>query len=73
MCWFKRKAKKKIQFDHSYNVGQRVNFKYRDDVVTGYIEKVSLDKEGNVIYDIQIGGECPATISNVPEKDIFYR
>ena len=73
MCWFKRKEKKQKQFPHSYNAGQRVNFKYRDDVVTGYIEKASLNKEGHVIYDIQIGGECPATIHNVHEEDIFYR
>ena len=71
MCWWKRKEKKQKQFPHSYKVGQRVNFKYRDDVVTGYIEKASLNKEGHVIYDIQIGGECPAIIYGVLEENIF--
>ena len=30
------------------------------------------DELGKVIYQIQIGGECPAIINDVQEEDIVY-
>ena len=48
-----------------------MNFKYRGEATTGYIYEFSQDNEGHVIYDIQIGGECPTVISGIPEDKIF--
>ena len=37
----------------------------------GVIYDMNLDDEGNVIYDVQLGGECPVIIEGVKEKDII--
>ena len=72
MCWFKKK-KKAVITNNKYTVGQKVGFKYRGEVTPGYIYKINLDADNNVIYDIQIGGECPAIISDIREEEIFLR
>lgn len=72
MCWFKKK-KKEIISGNKYRVGQLVSFKYRDEVCPGIIYNVKLDKDNKVIYDVQIGGECPAIITDVKEDNIFLR
>ena len=72
MCWFKKK-KKVVISNNKYTVGQMVNFKYRGDVSPGMIYRVKLDNEDHVIYDVQVGGECPAVMTNVKEEDIFLR
>ena len=71
MCWFNRKRKEEKEYTHLYNLGDQVKFKYRGEVTTGYIYAFSLNQEGLVIYDIQIGGECPAAIHDIPEEKIF--
>ena len=72
MCLFKKK-KKVVISGNKYRVGENIKFKKRDDVNPGIIYAVKLDKDGNIIYDVQIGGECPAIISDIQEKDIFPR
>lgn len=72
MCFFKRKKKVVITYN-KYNVGQAVLFKYHGEMSPGAIIHVKLDENNNVIYDVQIGGECPAIINNVKEEDIHLR
>ena len=72
MCFFKKK-KPKVIIESKYHEGDFVRFRdNRDDLLVGYVYKVNLDKDENVIYDIQIGGECPAIINNVDE-DLIYK
>ena len=72
MCWFKKK-KKVLITNNKYRVGETISFKYRGDVTPGFIYDIKLDKDNKVIYDINIGGECPAIITGVKEEDIFLR
>lgn len=72
MCFFKKKKKITIT-GNRFKLGQLVSFKYRDEVNPGIIYQVKLDKDNKIIYDVQIGGECPAIIYNVKEEDIFLR
>ena len=50
-----------------------VNFKYRNEINPGIIYNINLDSDNNIIYDVQIGGECPVVISDVKENEIFAR
>ena len=50
-----------------------MKFKRRGEVDPGVIYNIKLNSDGEVIYDVQIGGECPVVIRDVPEKDIFPR
>ena len=72
MCLFKKKKKINIT-GNRFQLGQLVSFKYRDEVNPGIIYQVKLDKDNKIIYDVQIGGECPAIIYDVKEEDIFLR
>ena len=72
MCFFKKK-KKVVITNNKFKEGQAINFKHQDDVCPGIIYNVKLDKDNNVIYDVQIGGECPAIVYDVKEEDIFLR
>lgn len=67
MC---KKRKKIKDFSHRFEIDQRVNFKYKNEICPGIIFDFDL-VENEVIYSIQIGGECPAIIKNVKEKEIF--
>ena len=70
MCFF-RKKKKKVEVHGKYQIGESVRFKYRGEVCPGYIYKVYLDKDQHVVYDVQIGGECPTVIVNIKEEEIL--
>ena len=72
MCFFKKKKKITIT-GNRFKLGQLVSFKYRDEVNPGIIYQMKLDKDNKIIYDVQIGGECPAIIYDVKEEDIFLR
>lgn len=71
MCFWKKK--KEINIDSKYQLGELVLFKYRNDLMNGYIYKIYLSPSGEVIYDIQIGGECPAVINNIPETEVVKK
>ena len=69
MCFFRKKAK--VEVNGKYQLGESVRFKYRGEVCPGYIYRVYLDNNDNVVYDVQIGGECPTIIVNIKEEEIF--
>ena len=69
MCFFRKKAK--VQINGKYKEGELVHFRYRGDVCPGYIYHVHLNNDQQIVYDIQIGGECPAVIVNIKEEEIF--
>ena len=72
MCFLKKK-KKVVITNNKYHIGEFVNFRYRNEVCPGVIYDVKLDKDGNVIYDVQVGGECPFVVNDVEEKIIFIK
>ena len=71
MCFFKKKNKKEPITGNKYQVGQTVRFRYKGEICPGYIYEVKQDDNKNIIYDVQIGGECPAIIVNIKEEEIF--
>ena len=70
MCLFKKK-KKTVTFNHLYNIGDHVKFRHRGELSPGYIYGYKLDSNNIVVYDVQIGGECPTIINNIKESDII--
>lgn len=71
MCLFKKKQK--VVLDSHYRVGDVVNFRYRNEINPGIIYDVYVSHTGEIVYDIQIGGECPAVIQGIKDQDIFLR
>ena len=72
MCFFKKKKKIEVVTD-KYQVGDFVSFPYRGEMSPGMVYGVSKDEQGNIIYSIQIGGECPVIIRAVKEVPINWR
>ena len=66
MCFFKRYPK-----TAKYQKRDFVNFKRRGEFCFGWIYDASKDKQGNITYTIQIGGQCPALIYDYREEDII--
>ncbi len=71
MSIFKKRKKEKIIINSKYQIGDHVHFRYKDEVRPGHIYDIRLNKADEVVYDIQIGGECPVVIENIPENKIF--
>lgn len=65
------KKKNKFPPQAKYKKGDYVNFRYRNELFFGYIAKARLDEQGNVLYTIQIAGQCPEFIENYKEQDII--
>lgn len=65
------KRKEKFPENAKYKKGDYVNFRFRDDLYFGYIVTARLDKQGLIVYDIQIAGQCPAVIENFSEQKII--
>lgn len=68
MCFFKKKKKEVIV--GLYKKGDNINFPFKNEMTPGIIYDIKKDEAGEIIYDIQIGGECPAIIHGIKEKFI---
>ena len=69
MCF--RKRSKAVSYpDSKFKVNDYVDFFYKDDLYFGHISNIYLDSLGQVLYDIDIAGQCPATLSEIPESKI---
>ena len=68
---FKKKDKKPVWPEEAqYKFHDFVYFRYKGEISFGYVWEAKMDEEGNVIYTIQIGGECPTFIYNNKEEQI---
>lgn len=70
MC-FKKKNKVIIQINSKFKLGDFVDFYYKDDVYFGKISNINVDSKNQVIYDIDIAGQCPATLSEILESKVI--
>ena len=79
MC-FKRKKnliekfssqKSSIETNTAYKMGQFVHFRYRDELYFGYVNWIYTGTNNEILYDIQVGGQCPAIIKGIREDTIF--
>ena len=73
MCWFRKKKSKSVITGNKFEVGESVRFRYRDEMSPGTIYDMRLDSDNNIVYDVQIGGECPVVINNIKEDKIYKR
>ena len=71
MCFFKKK--KKIEIETKYKVGDPVRFRYRGELCYGWIYVVFPKAEGQTIYNVQVGGQCPAIIEGLKEEELTLR
>ena len=73
MCFFKKKKEKEKITNNKFEIGESVKFRHRDELDPGIIYDMRLDSDGNVVYDVQVGGECPVIVRNVKETSIIKR
>ena len=69
MWWlFKKKEKVLPVPDSKFVPGDRVYFKHRGDRTTGHIYRVYAGENGEVLYDVQVGGQCPYFLYGMKEE-----
>lgn len=68
---FKRKPKKSAWPEGAKYVRRDfVRFRHRGELRHGFIHEASVDEAGNILYTIQMGGECPTFVYNYKEESI---
>jgi len=68
MWWpFKKKTPEPV-IESKFQPGDRVYFKHRGDRTYGRIYRVFAGKDGEVLYDIQVGGQCPYFLYEMKEE-----
>lgn len=70
MFSFIRKRKSVYPENAKYKLKDYVNFRYRGELYFGYIYGAK-EVEGNILYTIQIAGQCPALIYDYKEENII--
>lgn len=73
MCFFRKKKTVTVTINSKYLVGDFVKFRHREELDPGVIVAVKLNQNQEIVYDIQIGGECPIVVENVLEKDVVVK
>lgn len=71
IMFFKKKKKETVQINSKFKLNDFVDFYYRDDVYFGKISNVYLASGGEVLYDIDIAGQCPATLTEIEEEKVI--
>ena len=74
MCFFKKKKKEEEIIDSLFQMGESVRFRNpRNELTNGYIYGIHKAPSGEIVYDVQIGGECPVIYNDIPENKIIKR
>lgn len=67
------KKKKKIEItNNKYNLYDSVSFRYNNELRVGTITNITLDKDNDIAYAVNVGGECPFIVS-VKETKIITK
>ena len=67
---FKRTSKKSSYPENAkYKLRDFVRFRHRDELHFGFIHEARVEN-GEVLYTIQMGGECPTFVYNYSEERI---
>ena len=68
---FKKKPQKSAWPENAkYKHRDFVRFRHRGELHFGFVHEARTDEDGNVIYTIQMGGECPTFVYNYNENQI---
>ncbi|MBQ4356571.1 MAG: hypothetical protein II788_01160 [Acholeplasmatales bacterium] len=63
---FKKKVKKEI--NSKYKKEEFVRFMFHGEMTYGYIWEIKENEDGSILYDIQVGAQCPWVAENIPEE-----
>jgi hypothetical protein len=66
----KKKLENHIEINSKFKLNDYVDFFHKDDIYFGHISNIYLDDNDNVIYDIDIAGQCPATLVGIKEEKV---
>ena len=72
MC-FKRKKKMPAITGNKFHEGDKVGFHHNGELLVGYIYAIKLDANNQIVYDVQMGGECPYFKNGIPEEKLHLR
>ena len=71
MWWpFKKKETKKPAPESKFHFGDPVYFKHRGDRTVGRIYDVYAAEDGSVLYEVQVGGQCPYVLHDMKEEEL---
>ena len=68
--FFRKKVAKKPEIHSKFKLNDYVDFFHKDDIYFGHISNIYLDDNNKVIYDIDIAGQCPATLVGINEEKV---
>ena len=68
MCLFRRKPK--VVIETKFKMGEPVGFRYRGELTHGWIYEIHAKEGIETLYDVQIGGQCPAILYNLKESEL---
>lgn len=72
MCFFKKKEPKTV-IESKFTMKQHVYFRRNGELMFGWIYEIKQGKDGKIIYDVQVGGQCPAVIHDLPEESLWVK
>ena len=73
MCFRHKNKKQSVTIESRFHVGDFVKFKdKRDGVCPGYIYEVKLEND-EIVYTLQVGGECPSFRYHIKESEIIQK
>ena len=67
------RKKQKIVVDGKFQEGQLVYFLHREERIVGYVYNVYAGEDGGVLYDVQVGGQCPYIRYGLKEEDVHLQ
>ena len=71
MCFFKKK--KIVVIETKFHKEDPVLFRHKGELYFGWIYEIYAKENQETIYDVQIGGQCPAIIKGIKESELKPR
>ena len=71
MCFFKKK--KKVKIETKFHEQDPVIFRYKGEICFGWVYRIYPKENEETIYDIQVGGQCPAILNGIKESELRAR
>lgn len=73
MWWpFKKKEPEPV-ISAKFQAGDRVWFRHRGDRTTGHVYRVFAGENGEALYDVQVGGQCPYFLYGKKEEELNFQ
>ena len=69
--FFRKRSKAVSLINSKFSIGDYVDFFYKDDVYFGVVSNIYLDDNKQVLYDIDIAGQCPTTLEEISEEKVI--